>query len=80
MPRQPKLPPDPEGLNEDRADWADQALEAFGQASGGDYLEDPRSNLVDLLCDLRHWADRNDIDFSAALRMSEVHYHEETTA
>lgn len=74
------VPPDPEGMNDERAEWAEQALTTFGEATRGDYLEDPRSNLVDLLCDLRHWADRNAIDFPAALWSSEVHYTEETTA
>lgn len=69
-----KLPPDPDGQNDDRADWARTALRAFMRATGTD-LEDA---LGDLLCDLRHWADRNGFDFDATCERSGRMYVEET--
>ncbi len=56
-----KLPPDPENMNGDRAEWA-AALRAFEAVTGADYEE----ALGDLLCDLMHWSDRNNFDFECA--------------
>ena len=69
-----KLPPDPEGKNDDRAAWAASALAAFSQATGAD--ED--TALGDLLADLMHWCDRNNFDFDAALDRAHWHYEAET--
>jgi hypothetical protein len=49
------LPPDPDGQNDDRASWADKAIQTFEMESGTD-REDA---VADLLCDLMHWVDRN---------------------
>lgn len=68
------LPPDPEGMNDIRAQWADKAIQTFMKTTGTD-LED---TLVDLLCDLMHWADRNNCDFKIALDRARAHYTEET--
>jgi hypothetical protein len=69
-----KLPPDPEGMNEDRAEWAAAALRHFQCTTGTEY----DYALGDLLCDLMHWADRNDFDFEAALFRAQRSYAEET--
>jgi hypothetical protein len=69
-----KLPPDPDGQNNDRALWADHALRAFMAETGTDY-EDA---LCDLLCDLMHLSDRAPFDFDAALQHARDHYLAET--
>lgn len=69
------LPPDPEGMNDARAAAAELALLAFSDATGCDQ-EDA---LADLLCNLRHWADRNQVEsFVDALQRSSLHYSAET--
>ena len=57
-----QLPPDPDNMNADRAEWAAAALRHFQCTTGTDY-EDA---LGDLLCDLMHWCDRNNFDFELA--------------
>ena len=69
-----KLPPDPEALNDSRAEWADEAIKIFMATTGTD-LED---SLGDLLCDLMHWSDRNKFDFDLALDRARDNYLEET--
>jgi hypothetical protein len=69
-----RLPPDPEGMNDERASWADEVLQRFRALTGTDY-EDA---LGDLLCDLMHWSDRNNFDFGLALQRAEGHYEAET--
>jgi hypothetical protein len=59
--------------NRERADWANDALEAFMETTGCD-VEDA---LADLLCDLMHWADRHDQDFSEECRRAIGHYEAE---
>jgi hypothetical protein len=70
------IPPDPEGLNDDRATWAGAAIAAFQQAN----RTDDEDVLSDLLADLMHWADRQKYDFEAALFRAKSHYVEETAA
>ncbi|MBA4068171.1 MAG: hypothetical protein C0501_31620 [Isosphaera sp.] len=72
----PQLPPDPEGMNFDRAAWADKAIAAFRRETGTD-REDA---LPDLLCDLMHWSDRAGYRFDAALNRARDHYAAETAA
>lgn len=69
-----QLPPDPEGMNDRRAEWAAAALRAFMEATG----TDEEDALGDLLADLMHWADRNNFDFESALDRARSHYVEET--
>lgn len=69
-----KLPPDPEGMNDDRAQWADAAIRAFTKETGTDYED----SLGDLLGDLLHWCDRNNFDFEIALDRARYHYEVET--
>ena len=70
----PRLRPDPEKMNGDRAEWAAAALRQFQRATGCDYED----SLGDLLCDLMHWSDRNNFDFEAALCRARGHYEAET--
>jgi NTP pyrophosphatase (non-canonical NTP hydrolase) len=69
-----KLPPDADGMNGSRAEWAGAALSAFMKETGADQ-EDA---LGDLLADLMHWADRNNYDFELALDRARWHYEAET--
>lgn len=68
------LPPDPEGMNDHRSQWADIAVRAFQMATGAD----DEDSLGDLLTDLMHWSDRNGFDFQAAFDRALSHYAEET--
>jgi hypothetical protein len=68
------LPPDPDGMNFDRAAWADKAIAAFRDATGTD-TEDA---LSDLLADLMHWADRAGYGFNDELDRARRHYEAET--
>lgn len=70
------LPPDPEGMNDFRAEWADYALTAFVSQTGADYAD----GVTDLLCDLMHLADREGTDFAADLERARMHYEAETQA
>jgi hypothetical protein len=69
-----KLPPDPDKMNADRAQWAAVALRHFQCVTGSDYED----SLGDLLGDLMHWSDRNNFDFEAALCRARGHYAAET--
>lgn len=69
------LPPDPENLNSDRAKWAGAAMSSFMFAAAG---TEPETALSDLLCDLMHWADRQEECFESALEHARWHYAEET--
>jgi hypothetical protein len=68
------LPPDPEGMNDDRAKWAGVALAAFR----GETAADREDAVGDLLGDLMHWCDRAGFDFELALGRARMHYESET--
>lgn len=68
------LPPDPDDMNDQRAEWAEIALRAFMAQTRCDIEE----ALQDLLCDLRHWADRAGQDWDQALEGAMSGYDEET--
>lgn len=68
------LPPDPEGMNDERTSWAERAINTFIEATGTD-REDA---LPDLLANLMHWADREGTDFNANLETARMHYEAET--
>lgn len=70
----PALPPDPEGMNDARADWAAGAVRTFQAITGAD----EEDALSDLLADLMHWTDRRRDDFEVALRRARDHDHAET--
>lgn len=65
---------DPEDSNDARAAWASTALDAFIEVTGTDW----DGCLCDLLCDLRHWADRHGQDWDAQMARAMNHYAEET--
>src|SRR5260370_10223485 len=67
------LPPDPEGMNNGRAEWAAAALRHFQCTTFEDAL-------ADLLGDLMHWCDRNAVNFEDELSRARMHYEAETTA
>jgi len=77
QPKQTKpIPPDPEEMNDLRAQWAESALRDFRENTGTD-LEDA---VCDLLADLMHWCDRHGQDFEHELRRAQLHYEAETEA
>jgi len=53
-----KLPPDPDGMNDKRADWAGECISLMSEMTG---CEDGQEALGDLVCNLFHWGDRNGI-------------------
>jgi hypothetical protein len=57
--------------NDDRAERAKVALQI--------YLEewDARTGVVDLLSDLMHYCNREDVDFEGCIEMSTVHFNAE---
>ena len=59
--------------NDQRADWADQALTAFQKTTGCDRQD----ALSDLLCDLMHLARREGWDYYRAAMRAEGHFEEE---
>ena len=69
-----ELPPDTDGQNDDRAKWAATAIVAFMTETG----TDRQDALADLLADLRHWADRNGVEWRTELRRGMAHYEAET--
>lgn len=69
------LPPDPEGMNDDRAGWADTAIAAFRKATGTDEAD----AVSDLIADLRHWCDRKELPWEAELARGLEHYRIETS-
>lgn len=88
------MPMSPNGFiepdNEDRADFANDALSAYFERTRpadpypeelGTLDEDDREALAealrDLLCDLRHWADVTGIDYDDQNEMAMGHYDEE---
>ena len=50
------LPPDPDNLNDDRAEWVASCLALMVRETGCAY---GREALGDLLADMFHWCDRN---------------------
>ena len=75
MTRKRKLPPDPEGMNDDRAEWAATSLRFFQCQTGTDWDTAP----TDFLCDLMHFCDRNGFDFERELEKAKFHYEAETS-
>lgn len=81
------IPPDAtadEGTtNDERASWAAATLLSFGKQTGmvretlGD-LEDAFLVLADLLTDLGHWCDRNNVSLQSAIQYATKHYRTET--
>jgi hypothetical protein len=83
------LPPDAtadEGVtNAERASWAETALRAFGQRTGTAYRvdgDDEEAFLViaDLIADIAHCCDRNNVDLQFAIQYATRHYQAETAS
>ena len=80
------VPPDPEFMNNKRADWARQVLEFFEQFGERPHwsltTEEERAvakqNLSDMLADLGHYCDRNGLHMLDVIRIASEHYAEET--
>ena len=80
------LPPDPEEMNERRAQWAADTLTFFeihGENPEDAATEEERrtlleQNLSDLIADFAHFCDRNGLEMKNVLRMAMTHYFEET--
>lgn len=68
------LPPDPEGMNDKRAGWAQTAIDAFMEETGSDL----DTAVGDLIADIAHWCDRNDQHFDTELAKAGQFYAEET--
>ncbi len=64
-----------EPKNADRAEWAFQAVEHFGDLTGAD--SDLQTKIYDLLADMKHLADREGFDWATIERLSQMHYREE---
>lgn len=62
--------------NGDRAKWAAVAIEAFAAAThtGGEDLD---TQVADLVADLHHLCDANDVSFRACLERGHAHYQAE---
>lgn len=70
------LPPDPDGMNEARAAWADGCLNTMAGASG---CERGKEALGDMLCNCFHWCDRNGLDMDEMIERARSNYKAETT-
>ena len=62
--------------NRDRANWAEEAIDHFAGIVG-QRDEDLATNTGDLLCDIMHLCDFENLDFSALLDRARGHYDEE---
>jgi hypothetical protein len=71
-----ELPPDPESMNDNRAEWASTAIRHFQCTTGTDW-EDA---VCDLLCDLMHFCDREGFTFGDELDRARMHYEAEIAA
>ena len=80
------LPPDPEQMNAERANWAAEILglfEIYGESPHQEATEEERcglieQNLSDLIADFAHFCDRTGLEMRTVLRRAMDHYLEET--
>lgn len=65
--------------NDQRAGWAAHGIlqYATGKEGGEELYDGPETVLTDLLCDMRHYADRENFDFKICLDRAEMHYDAE---
>jgi hypothetical protein len=61
--------------NEDRASRVEQALSAYCTARGGN---DDEADFRDLLADMMHYANVNDLNFNKELKTARMNYNAET--
>jgi hypothetical protein len=73
-----KLEKDMKKLNDDRASWARTALVAFGNTTGQNIEDEAEVMLYDLIIDLAHWCDRNDVSLADQLDHAKRLYAAET--
>jgi len=71
-----KIPQDPDQKNADRADWARLAIDEFRHNTMPDF--EMKEVLVDLLTDIAHLCDREQIDLIECIRRASGHYEKET--
>jgi hypothetical protein len=72
-------PNDPEGMNDERAEFAKHALATFSNDTGQSIEDDGYEQIVgDLLANLAHFCDRNSIDLQARLANAVMQYDAET--
>lgn len=70
--------------NEDRAEWAGEALDTFADRTFGGrsfstlHPEDQADCFADLLCNLRHFAAQNGFDFADLDRRGQGNYEYES--
>jgi len=72
------LPPDPEGMNDERAQWAHEGLKTYAAATGMSIEVKPDDAASDFLADVMHWCDRHGQDFEHLLARARNHYDAET--
>lgn len=66
------LPPDPDGLNDVRAERISVVMRAYQKFNDND-------TFADFMCDLKHWCDRQpNLDVKAELERAERNYLGET--
>ena len=66
-------PTQPTMTNQSRIDAAQRAIDAHV----GYNEQSAEECIIDLLTDLRHLCEAEDVDFTRAIRMSKVHFEEE---
>lgn len=72
----PDMPADPDGLNDFRAQHADDALVGFARAYDEDEIN--LQSLARLLRTVGHWCDRNGVSLSEALGIAAASYTRDT--
>ncbi len=68
-------PPDPEGENDKRAERGGFLIDQYQRRTNYD---EHKTVLVDLLADMMHWCDRNNVSFDESVDTAEFHYTAET--
>ena len=66
--------------NDDRAEWAEKALDTFAEVTGLDRSgdkEDKELLVGDMISDLMHYCDREGLDWSVVTGRGGDHYREE---
>lgn len=61
--------------NQSRIDAAQRAIDAHSDSKQSEGSSE--EHIIDLLTDLRHLCEAEDVDFTRAIRMSKVHFEEE---
>lgn len=73
------IPPDPDRKNDDRAEWAENALRTFAEQTGQDPDTDGWQEILsDFLANARHFADREALDYTECDSTGAGLYEEET--